>query len=112
TPYYVAPPLILALAIASRQGRKRFWAATLIALETMVFAYHYLSPWAWWLPVVAGTAAVIALGFPNRSPAVTELSTPPASGDRPVVPEVGPVIPEVDRGAVAAGASAHSLQTV
>ncbi|HZM55118.1 MAG TPA: hypothetical protein VFC03_08865, partial [Acidimicrobiales bacterium] len=67
TPYYLAPPLLLALAIASRQGGKRFWAACVIALEITVFAYHHLSPWAWWLPVVVGMAAVLALGYPNKS---------------------------------------------
>ena len=55
------------MAIASRQGSKRFWAASVIALETTVFAYHLLSPWAWWLPVVAGMAAVLALGYPDKA---------------------------------------------
>ncbi|MGP0107331.1 MAG: hypothetical protein ACLPR9_00435 [Acidimicrobiales bacterium] len=72
TPYYLAPPLLLALAIASRQGGKRFWAACVIALEITVFAYHHLSPWAWWLPVVVGMAAVLALGYPNKSRTASE----------------------------------------
>ena len=67
TPYYLAPPLILALAIASRQGHRRFWAASVLGLETTVFAYHTLSPWAWWLPVVAGMVAVLTLGYPNKA---------------------------------------------
>lgn len=67
TPYYLVPPLILAMAAASIRPTRHFLAAVLIALETTVFAYHYLSPWAWWLPVVAGTIAVLALGYPGRA---------------------------------------------
>jgi hypothetical protein len=64
TPYYLAPPLVLALAIASRQSGRRFWAACIVAFEISVFAYQRLSPWAWWLPVVLGMGVVLALGFP------------------------------------------------
>ena len=65
TPYYLAPPLILGLVLASCQGARRFWSATVISLGVTVFAYHFLSPWAWWLPVVAGLGAVVALGYPG-----------------------------------------------
>jgi hypothetical protein len=68
TPYYLAPPLFLALVLASRQGSKRFWAAAIVAMESTVFAYHHLSPWAWWLPVVAGVATVVALSYPTPVP--------------------------------------------
>jgi hypothetical protein len=64
TPYYLAPPLVLALAIASRQSGKKFWAACIVASEVTVFTYQRLSPWAWWLPVVLGMGLVLALGFP------------------------------------------------
>jgi hypothetical protein len=80
-PYYLAPPLILALAIASSQGEKRFWTACAIALGISVFAYCHLSPWAWWLPEAAGTVSVLALGYPNRSP------TRPETGNPAEVPE-------------------------
>jgi hypothetical protein len=76
TPYYLAPPLIAALIVASCRGGKRFWAACLIALEISWFAYHNLSPWAWWLPIIVGMAAALALGFPNSQPAP---STGPAA---------------------------------
>jgi hypothetical protein len=65
TPYYIAPPLFLGLVLAARQGAKRFWAAAVIAIEITVFAYHHLNPWVWWVPVVAGLAAVLALGYPS-----------------------------------------------
>lgn len=81
TPYYLAAPLILALAIASRQGRKRFWPACAISLEVSVFAYHFLSPWVWWLPVVAGTAAVLALGYPTAPKTEPEPQRSVESGD-------------------------------
>jgi hypothetical protein len=67
TPYYLAPPLIMCLIMAALQSRKRFWAAVILALEVTVFAYHHLNPWAWWLPVVVGVAAVVALGYPTRN---------------------------------------------
>ena len=65
TPYYIAPPLLLALALAARQSGKRFWAATILALEITVFAYYHLSPWAWWLPILAGLVAILVLGYPT-----------------------------------------------
>jgi hypothetical protein len=67
-PYYLGPPLILALAIASLQGARRFVTACAIAFGLTVFAYCvHLGPWAWWLPVSSGMAAVLALGYPNNT---------------------------------------------
>jgi hypothetical protein len=85
-PYYLGPPLLLALAIASYQGGKRFWAACVIALEITVFAYHNLSPWAWWLPVVVGMAAVLALGYPERNRTGPEPPLASEPGDTAEVP--------------------------
>jgi hypothetical protein len=65
TPYYLAPPLIMCLVMASRQRGKRFWPAVVLALEVTVFAYHRLSPWAWWLPVVAGLVGILVLSYPG-----------------------------------------------
>jgi hypothetical protein len=65
TPYYLTPPLFLGLIMASRQSTKRFWSSALLALEVTVFAYHHLNPWAWWLPVVASLAAIVALAYPS-----------------------------------------------
>ena len=72
TPYYLAPPLFLCLVLAARQRGKRFWPASIIALEITVFAYHHLNPWLWWLPVVAGLGAIVALGYPGGIKAETE----------------------------------------
>jgi hypothetical protein len=81
TPYYLAPPLILALVMASRKGGRRFLAATVIALEITVFSYHHLKPWVWWLPIVAGLAGILALGYPDDLTEPPE--SPPAAMDEP-----------------------------
>ena len=65
TPYYLAPPLILAIVVASRSPGLRFWCASTVAFATSVFAYLSFSPWIWWPPVVAGSAVVLALAFPD-----------------------------------------------
>ncbi|MHB1516867.1 MAG: hypothetical protein ACYCVN_01265 [Acidimicrobiales bacterium] len=85
TPYYLAPPLLLALVVAARQSPKRFWAAVVLALEITVFAYFHLAPWAWWLPVVVGLSAVVALGYPGSGrefPSADRRSARPAAEDR------------------------------
>ncbi len=96
TPYYLAPPLILSLVMVSRQRGKRFWPAAVIALEVTVFSYHHLNPWVWWLPVVAGLAAVLALGYPGdekeRVEPIDDLSqVPTAVEPDPSEAEASPV---------------------
>jgi hypothetical protein len=83
TPYYLAPPLILALILVSRQRGKRFWAATILSLEVTVFAYHHLNEWVWWLTVVAGLIGVLALGYPDDLVASSE---EPASSEVDQIP--------------------------
>jgi hypothetical protein len=73
TPYYLAPPLFLALAMASRQGGRRFWASVIIAVEVTVFAYYHLNPWVWWLPIVTGLTVILALSYPNELTSTSEL---------------------------------------
>jgi hypothetical protein len=81
TPYYLAPPLILGLIMASRQAALRFWAAAVITMEVTVLAYHHLSPWAWWLPIVVGLAAVVALGFPSEAVSASSPDAPSEFSD-------------------------------
>lgn len=64
-PYYLAPPLFLALVMASCASRGRFGGALMFSAAASIYAYLYLSPWIWWLPVVAGLAAVVGLGYPS-----------------------------------------------
>jgi len=67
TPYYLVPPLILALILAARCNARRFWAAVVVSAELTVFAYHHLEPWVFWLPIVVGQCAVLALCYPSGS---------------------------------------------
>ncbi len=64
-PYYLAPPLFLALVMVACSNRRRLGVAVVIAVAVSVFAYFYLGPWVWWLAVVAGLLAVLALGYPR-----------------------------------------------
>jgi hypothetical protein len=66
-PYYLAPPLFLALVMTARMGRRRFWTSVAIAAVTSAYSYLHLSPWLWFVPVVCGLAVVLALGYPGRS---------------------------------------------
>lgn len=66
TPYYLAPPLIVALVAAARMGRLRFGIAAVVGLADTAFAYYRFSPWAWWLPVVGMLTIVLACGYPGR----------------------------------------------
>jgi hypothetical protein len=66
TPYYLAPPLIVALIAAARMGRLRFGIAAAVGLADTIFAYYRFSPWAWWLPVVGMLTIVLACGYPGR----------------------------------------------
>jgi hypothetical protein len=67
TPYYLAPPLVLAVIVAAQQNYLRFATASALALGGTVFSYWRFSPWAWWLPIVAATIAILALGYPRWS---------------------------------------------
>ncbi len=86
TPYYLAPPLIVCLIVASRQPPKRFWACVALALEVTVFSYHHLGPWSWWLPVVASLSGILFLSHPGsgeRRTSPTESETEGAEGFGP-----------------------------
>jgi len=67
TPYYLAPPLIVALIAAARMGRLRFGIAAAVGLADTVFAYYRFSPWVWWLPVVGMLTIVLACGYPGQT---------------------------------------------
>lgn len=67
TPYYLAPPVVVALLAAASASRWRFGFAVLGSFAVAVFAYGRFSPWVWWLPVVGMLAVVLACGYPGRS---------------------------------------------
>jgi hypothetical protein len=64
TPYYLAPPLLLGLVLASLAPARRFWMVSGITVAISVFAYLHLSPWLWWLPIVAGMSSILYLTHP------------------------------------------------
>jgi len=65
TPYYLTPPLILLVVLAARTETWRLLLAGLVTVGVSVYAYLDVGPWAWWLPVVGGLAAVLALAHPT-----------------------------------------------
>jgi hypothetical protein len=80
TPYYLAPPLLLGLVLASLGPARRFWTVSGITVAISVFAYWHLAPWVWWLPIVAAMASILYLTHPGDtrerppSPAATASS--------------------------------------
>ncbi|HEY4929055.1 MAG TPA: hypothetical protein VIH95_07875 [Acidimicrobiales bacterium] len=67
TPYYLTPPLILLLVLATRAKGWRFPVTLLVAVVVSRFAYQPLGEWAWWLPVVAALSVIVYLTFPGRA---------------------------------------------
>jgi hypothetical protein len=100
TPYYVAPPLMVALLLVSISGGRRFVAASLLAVEISVYAYFHVEPWIWWLPIVGGLAVILVLGYPSTtkpSPeAASEYQSPTsASSPRGLVDRISGRQPEL-----------------
>ena len=67
TPYYLVPPVLVAMVSLARVGPVRQIAGTVLAIGDGVFAYYHFSPWVWWPPVVAMLAGVLALGYPGAA---------------------------------------------
>ncbi|HUZ10303.1 MAG TPA: hypothetical protein VND44_06345 [Acidimicrobiales bacterium] len=65
TPYYLTPPLILLVVLAARTDTRRLLLAGLVTVGVSVYAYLDAGPWGWWLPVVGGLTAVLALTYPT-----------------------------------------------
>jgi hypothetical protein len=61
-PYYVWPPLAVALILAVRD-RRRFLVFLVSAAAVTVWSYRHTGPWAYWLPIVVllGVCLVCAL---------------------------------------------------
>jgi hypothetical protein len=82
TPYYLELPLVACLALGSTRPSKRWWASVALALEVMVFSYHHLEPWAWWLPVVASLLGILWVVRPVQEE--SEAQGIPTNGTEPV----------------------------
>lgn len=74
--YYLWPTLALAVAAASRSWPRLIAASVCAALVTFVSQGWWRSPWAWWLPMLAGLGLTLLL-------ARTELRWSGWSGRRP-----------------------------
>jgi hypothetical protein len=65
--YYPWPPMAVALIAAASLGWRRLWAAGLLAGGLTAAAQgpsHAV--WIWWVPLVAGLAVLLALGYPGQ----------------------------------------------
>jgi hypothetical protein len=79
-PYYVWPPLAVALLVGITARRPwRFVAAAVLAGAVTVYAYHRTGPWMYWVPIVVMLAVTMALVEP------AELGSSPHVDDRPDV---------------------------
>ncbi len=63
-PYYLWPPVALALILAVR-SRWRFGAAVLATGVMTWWSYRFIGPWAWWAPIVALLAVIVVVSAPH-----------------------------------------------
>ena len=66
TPYYLWPPLAFGMICAFRAGRWRCVTATAAAIFAVYWSEKYLSPWAWWLPLIGAIAVVLYSGLQSE----------------------------------------------
>ena len=64
TPYYLVPPLILALLASAENGLRRFVVAVTATVALTLVSYQRLGEWEWWLPVTGLLLVVLACGYP------------------------------------------------
>lgn len=62
-PYYLWPPLAIALVLAVR-ARGGFAVAVVAGGAMTWWSYRHIGPWAWWAPVMALLAIVVVAGSP------------------------------------------------
>jgi hypothetical protein len=65
-PYYVWPPLAVALILAVRD-RRRFLVFLVSAGAVTVWSYRHTGPWAYWLPIVILLGVCLACTFPGST---------------------------------------------
>jgi len=67
-PYYLWPPLALALIpAAALSARRLIWASAVTAAVTGLAQGPWRGVWLWWLPVIAGLILLLGLGVPDVS---------------------------------------------
>ncbi len=62
-PYYVWPALGVGLVVLASGSGLQFLVGTVLAVFVTAYADAHLSQWAWWIPVTAAVAAVMAVGL-------------------------------------------------
>lgn len=97
-PYYLWPPLALAMVLAARSP-VRLALTALFGAGITWWSYRFLGPWLWWTPITVTLAAVIVIVRPKlaaaRAAAALFLSTGPDSAAPPL--EARPAEPIVRR---------------
>ena len=63
-PYYLWPPLALALLAASLSSWPRFAVVVAMAAGETMYSYRHTGPWSWWLPTVTMLAIAILFSRP------------------------------------------------
>ena len=64
-PYYLWPPLAIALVLVVR-NRWRFGLAFVAGAGLTVWSYRHTGPWEWWVPVVLLLGVVVISAMPAR----------------------------------------------
>jgi hypothetical protein len=65
-PYYLWPPLAVALVLAARDWY-RFAICILATAAATVWSYRHTGPWMWWLPIVVLLGIALASAYPGSS---------------------------------------------
>jgi hypothetical protein len=78
TPYYLLPPLVLAVLVAFQHARWRMMLAVIFAAATTYASYLYVGEWTYYLLVMGLLLATLALSFPTRVVSPLTVPTPPS----------------------------------
>jgi hypothetical protein len=64
-PYYLWPPLALAVVLAARSP-VRLAATAVMGTGITWWSYRFLGPWSWWAPIMVALVVVIVVAWPKR----------------------------------------------
>jgi hypothetical protein len=84
-PYYLWPPLAIAVVLAARSPARLALSAAAAAPITW-WSYRFLGPWTWWAPIVAGLVVILAVVLPRTRSAADTLG---AEAGRPIPATIG-----------------------
>lgn len=86
-PYYLWPPLALAVVLAARSPA-RLAVTAVLGTGITWWSYRHLGPWAWWAPITVALAAVIVVARAKSRTARTAATAPRPSSPGQVAPAV------------------------